>query len=129
MEKITAYKSFDGTIFETEAACKKRDEMFNPILVIEDWLKNTFQYDGDFLVVSDHTKVCNNYHDTATEIYNCIKKFYNTFTGNPKCRTPFWLFYYSIEHKTFGDICDVYAYDMYSDSYVNIFPVDEAIED
>lgn len=129
MEKITAYKSFDGKIFEMEGACKRHDEMVNPILVIENWLKNTFQYDGDFLVVSGLTNVCDNYHDTATEIYRCLQSFCAPGNSIPECRTPMGLFNYSIKHRTFGDICNVYAYDMYSDSYVNIFPADEAIED
>lgn len=129
MEKIIAYKSFDGAIFETEAACKKRDEMFNPILVIENWIKDTFQYDGDFLVVSGFTKACENYHDTATEIYRCLQSFCTPDNAVPECRTPMGLFNYSIKHRTFGDVCTVYAYDVYSDSYVNIFPADEAIED
>lgn len=122
MKKIETYIAFDGMHFSTEQECIEYEKKMSPdltIRLIEKWLIEEFQY-NTFIVWADVNKIvaCQNALDTATEIYKALVDFTKAENDAEDCSYPAGLFDYCIKENSFGDVCDVYGYDMYSNTFV-----------
>ena len=97
------------------------EEKMNPFEVIEEWLEENCLSEYFIIWANECPINYNNYKNAAIRITELMQNFAEGNTV-PECKSTIGLFNYCIKNNSFGDICTVYCYDEFDDSFYNIFP-------